>query len=115
MEKQSSRTRRWKGSADEHGGCNDCRPQTLLVADGSLRDVLRTDDLIRQLVYLFLFVPALVRIEFQSERRREHFGGKFLGIVAGDVFALAEAVMLRQIAVEIPIAWDGNADRGGNE
>src|SRR4051812_16605275 len=108
MESRSSRVRRVKGSANEHGGGNDCRPQTLLVADSSLRDVLRADDLIRELVHFLLFIPALVRIELEPECRREHFRRELLRIIAGDVFAFAEAMMFRQIAVEVAVARNGD-------
>ena len=71
-----------------------------LVADGGLGHVLRADDLVREAVDLFLLVPALVGIELEAERRREHLGGELLGVVPGDVFALAEAVVLGQVPVE---------------
>src|SRR5262249_53377727 len=103
--------KRWKRPlADEHGGGDDRRPQALLVAYGGLGDVLGADDLVREPVDLFFFVPALVGIEFEAPRGREPFGGELLGVVAGDVLALAEAVMLRQIAVQLFVAGDGHAD-----
>src|SRR5262245_14889877 len=78
---------------DENGGGDDRRPQPFLVADGGLRDVLGANDLVREPVDLFLLVPALVGIEFEAQGRGEHFRGELLGVVAGNVFALAEAVM----------------------
>src|SRR5205814_9111074 len=71
-------------------GGDDGRPQSLLVADGRLRDVLRADDLIREPVHFLLLVPALVGIELEAERRGEHFRGELLGVVARDVFARSE-------------------------
>src|SRR5213592_3576777 len=95
-----------KELADEHGGRDNRRPEALLVADGGLCDVLGAHDLIRQPVHFFLLVPALVGIEVEAERRREHFRGQLLGIVAGDVFALAEAMVLGKVTVQLAVAWN---------
>src|SRR5262245_42873720 len=67
--------------SDEHRRSDYRGPAALLVADGTLRDVLGADDLVRQTVDFFLLVPALVGIELQAERRGEHFGRQFLRIV----------------------------------
>src|SRR5438105_3990929 len=72
--------------------------------------VLRSDDLIRQPVDFLLFVPALVRIELEAERRRQHFGSELLGVIARDVLALAEAVVLGQVAVQVAVTRDCHAD-----
>src|SRR5439155_23993637 len=98
------------GSADEDRRRHHRTPQTLLVADCGLRDVLRANDLIGEPIHFLLLVPALVRIEFEAERRREHLGGELFGVVAGDVLALAEAVMLGQISVQLAVARDRHAD-----
>src|SRR6266849_9624866 len=76
--------------ADEDRGRDDGRPEALLVSDGGLGDVLRADDLVGQPVDFLLFVPALIRVELEAKRGGEHFGGELLGVVAGDVLALAE-------------------------
>src|SRR5207245_10176766 len=47
----------------------------------------------------------------EAERARQHFGGELLGVVAGDVLAFAEAVMLGEVAVQLFVARDGDADR----
>src|SRR4051812_25433662 len=78
---------------DEDCCGHDRRPETFLVADRRLRHVLSADDLVRETIDFLFFVPALVGIEFEAEGRREHFGREFFGIVAGDVLALAKAVM----------------------
>src|SRR5689334_9460211 len=96
--------------SDEYSCGDDRGPQTFLVSDGGLRDVLRADDLVREPVDLFLLVPALVGIELQAERRGEHLGSEFFGVVAGDVFALPEAVMFGQVAVQLAVARDRHAD-----
>src|SRR5581483_9949927 len=97
----------WSGGlADEDGRGDDGRPEALLVADGSLSHVLRADDLVGQPVDFLLLVPALVGVELEAERRREHLGGELLGVVAGNLLALAEAVMLREVPVELPVARD---------
>src|SRR5262245_40961546 len=88
------RPRQGEGLTDQDCGCHDRRPQTFLVADGGLRDVLRADDRVRQAVDLFLLVPAFVGFDFHAEGRVEHLGCELLGVVARDVFALAEAVVL---------------------
>src|SRR5215468_2422812 len=91
---------------DENGSRDDGGPESFLVADGGLGDVLRADDLVRELVDLLLLVPALVGIELQSQRGCEHLGRQFLGVVARDVLALAKAVMLGQVSIKIAIAGD---------
>src|SRR5205814_3118578 len=91
-------------SADQHGGGDDGRPEAFLVADRRLGDVLGSHDLIREPVDLLLLVPALVRIELEAKRRREHFGRELLGVVSRDVLAFSEAVMLREVAVQVAIA-----------
>src|SRR5215470_8596107 len=93
---------------DEDGGGDDGGPEAFLVANGGLRDVLRSHDLVRELIDLFLFVPALVWIELESERRRQHLRGELFGVVAGDVFALAKAVVFGEVAVEIAITRNGD-------
>src|SRR5262249_21714129 len=70
---------------DEHGGRDDRGPERFLVADGSLGYVLSADDLVREAIDLFVFVPALVGVEFEAEGRREHFGGEFFSVVAGSI------------------------------
>src|SRR5512143_140460 len=66
----------------------DCRrdrrgPQRLLIADRRLRDVHGAHDLVRHPVDFLLLVPALIRIEFDVQGGREHFGREFFGVVAG--------------------------------
>ena len=59
---------------------------------------------------LFLFVPALVGIEIEPERRGEHLRRELLGVVPGDILALAEAVVLREVPVQLAVTRDGHAD-----
>src|SRR5262245_49149352 len=96
--------------SDEHGGRDDGGPKTFLVADGRLRDVLRPHDLLRQTIDFLILVPARVRIESQSERRREHPGRQLFGVVGGHLLTLAEAMMFGEISVDFPIARDRDAD-----
>src|SRR5439155_12364608 len=44
-----------------------------------------------------------------------HFGGELLGIIARDVLALAETVVLGEVPVQLTIARDGDADGGGDQ
>src|SRR5258705_2272516 len=112
----SSAARQGQGFlSDEDGGGDDGGPEAFLVAHGALGDVLNVNDLVGQPVDLLLFVPALIRVELETERRRQHIGGKLLGVVAGDVLALAEAVMLGEVAVQLAVAWDRDADSGSNQ
>src|SRR5262249_30448627 len=101
--------------SDEHGGGYYGRPEPLLVANGGLCGVLSPEDLLRQPVHFLLFLPALFGVELEAHRGREHLGSELLGIVARDVFALSEAVVLGQVTVRIAIARDGDADRRGDE
>src|SRR3954463_7234048 len=96
---------------DENRCGHDRRPETFFVADRRLRHVLSADDLVREAIDFLFFVPALVRIEFEAERRGEHFGGELLGVIAGDVLTLAEAVMLRQVSIELPVARNRHTHR----
>src|SRR5882672_145567 len=103
------------GSADEDRRRHHRRPEALLIPDCGLGDVLRADDLIGEPVHFLLLVPALVRIEFETERRREHLGGELFGVFASDVLTLAEAVVLGQIAVQLAIPRDRDADGRGDQ
>src|SRR4029077_5922525 len=76
--------------ANKYSGGNHRGPEALLIANGCLRDVLRPDDLIGQPIDFLLLIPALVRVDLESEGRRQHFRGELLRVVSGDVFALAE-------------------------
>src|SRR5438128_10690971 len=74
--------------SDEHRRRDDRGPQTFLVADRALRDVLGANDLVREPVHFLLLVPALVRIEVETEGGRQHFRRELLRVIAGDVLAL---------------------------
>jgi len=107
--------RSWLALTDQHGGSHDCSPQPFLIPDGRLRDVLRADNLIGEAVHFFFLVPALVGIELESQRRGQHLGRQFFGVIPGSFFVLAKAVVLGQIAVQLRIAGNGDADSGRDE
>ena len=72
-------------------------PEPVLVANSRLGHVLRPHDLVREPVDLLLFVPALVWIKIEAQRRGQHLGGQFLGVVARRLLVFAETVMLGQV------------------
>src|SRR5713226_2619578 len=100
--------------ADEDGGAEDGGPQAALVADGRLRDVEGADDFVGDAVDLFFLVPRKIRIKFDVEGGREHFGGELFGVFAGDFFGFAEGMMLGEIAIHGFVAGKSEADAGGN-
>src|SRR5713226_7381331 len=85
--------------ANENCSPENGSPQAALVSDRGLRDVQRADDFIRNAIDLFFFVPRQIWIEFHVQSSREHFRRELFRIFAGDFFALAEGMMLREVAV----------------
>src|SRR5215469_16990247 len=94
----------------EHGG-----PQAALVADCGLRDVHGANDFIRNAVDLFLFVPRQIGIEFDVQRRRQHFRRELFGVFAGHFFRFAEGMMLGKVAVHRLIRRKAQANAGGDQ
>src|SRR6202023_4176940 len=87
------------GEVHEDGGGYNRRPETVAVANRGLRDVARGDDFVGDPPDVFALVVTGVGIEIDAQDRREDHRGQILGIVAGLLLSLAEAVMLGEVAV----------------
>ena len=90
---------------------DDGGPPAPFVAHGGLCDVHGADDLVGDAVDFLLLVPARVGIEVHVERGGQHFGREFLRVVPRDLLALAKAVVLGQVAVNVRVARNGHAHR----
>jgi hypothetical protein len=98
--------------ADENRSPENGGPQSPFVADRRLRDVEGTNNLIRNAIDLFFFVPRQIRIEFHVQSGREHFRCELFRVFAGDFFAFAEGMMLGEVAVHRFITGQRQADAG---
>src|SRR6266536_1727564 len=106
----------WRASLeDQNGGGDGRRPGASFVANGALRNISCSNDLIREAIDFLLLVPALVRIKLYIQRGGEHLGGQFLGVFAGDAVGFAEAVVLAQIAVGLAVGGQRQAEAGGDQ
>src|SRR4051794_10526000 len=101
--------------ADEDGGGDDGGPERLFIADGGLGYVLRAHNLVGEPVNFLVLVPALVGVEFETKRGGQHFSRELFRVIAGRVFVFPEAVMLREVPVELVVSGNGHADGGRNE
>src|SRR6267378_5082497 len=85
--------------AAERHGRYDGRPASVRPALRRGRDVHGAYDFAREEPLLAPLVPGLVGLERHAEHRGEHRGRQILCVLARDRFALAVAVMLRDVAV----------------
>src|SRR5712692_8197909 len=87
------------GKIHEDGGGDDRRPEAVAVANRGLRDVARRDDFIGDPPDVLALVVTGVGVEIDAKDRREHHRSQVLGVIAGLLLRLAEAVMLGEVAV----------------
>ena len=95
------------------GGHN--RGVTAFFHDGRLRHVRCFDDLVGNAENFFFFIPTLVFIKFDAERRSQHGGGKVLGRVPGLLFRLAKCIILTEIPVRAWVRRDSASDGSSHQ
>src|SRR5579883_1859305 len=100
---------------DEHGRSHNRSPKPIAVANRRLGDVARGDYLVGKSPYILALVIADVRVELDAQDRGKHHRSKVFGIVARLLIGLAEAVMLRQVAVLITVSGNSESHRGGDQ
>ena len=88
---------------DEHGGSENCRPQSVFVSLGRLGDIGSGDEFSAGFVLFLPLVPILAGIKFYAQRGGQHRRRQVFGVIPRLLFRVAEGMMLAQISVLLAV------------
>ena len=99
-------------SGQQHCCRNDGCPESFFVSNGSLCGIAGSVNLTGKTPYFTFFIPAAVRIKFNSQYGGKHLGREIFRIVPSLFGCLSKAMMFAQVAESFRIARGCHSDRG---
>ena len=102
-------------SQDEHGGSENCRPQSVFVSLGRLGDIGSGDEFSAGFVLFLPLVPILAGIKFYAQRGGQHRRRQVFGVIPRLLFRVAEGMMLAQISVLLAVFGNSQTDGCGDK